>query len=86
MMMTAPPGTTGQKRDLHVGGVGSRTGGALAAITHLDPADAGNEFGMRARATLDDATRAVRGKPWSALAVVGVVGLAAGYLLGRREE
>ncbi len=85
MMMTAPPSTAEQKRDLHVGGIGSRTGGALAAITHrVDPAEASNDLAWRARATLDEATNAVRENPWSAIALVAVVGLAAGYLLGRR--
>ena len=85
MMMTAPPGTAEQKRDLHVGGIGSRTGGALAAITHpIDPAEASNDLAWRARVMLDDATHAVRANPWSAIGLVAVVGLAAGYLLGRR--
>ncbi len=84
-MMVAPPSTVEQKRDLHVGGLGTRSGGALAAITHpIDARDASNELSWRARATLSDATEAVRENPWTAIALVAAVGLTAGYLLGRR--
>jgi ElaB/YqjD/DUF883 family membrane-anchored ribosome-binding protein len=86
MMMTSHPSSTEQKRDLHVGGVGTRTGGALAAITHpIDQHEAINDWAWRAKATLHDAEDAVRDNPWAAIAAVAVVGLGLGYLLGRRS-
>lgn len=85
MMMTSHPSSTEQKRDLHVGGLGARTGGALAAISHpLEPAEAINDWTWRAKDTLKDAQRLVRDNPWAAIAAVAVAGLSLGYLLGRR--
>lgn len=82
-MLTTHPSSVFQKRDLHVGGLGSSASGALAAVTEpvRDGADSWLE---RARDAAQDADDFVRGNPWAALAVAALVGLAAGYLLSQR--
>jgi ElaB/YqjD/DUF883 family membrane-anchored ribosome-binding protein len=85
MMLTTSPSSVVQKRDLHVGGLGSSASGALAAIT--DPVfDAANPWLVRARDAVRDADDYVHDNPWAALAVVALVGLSAGYLLSRRPK
>jgi ElaB/YqjD/DUF883 family membrane-anchored ribosome-binding protein len=83
-MLTAPTSSVEQKRDLHVGGLGASASGALAAVTEpaVDLADA---WLARARHTAQAADDYVRERPWSALAVVALLGLAAGFLLSRRS-
>ena len=83
-MLTAPTSSVEQKRDLHVGGLGASASGALAAVTEpaVDLADA---WLARARDTAQAADDYVRERPWSALAVVALLGLAAGFLLSRRS-
>ena len=90
-MLTTHPSSVFQKRDLHVGGLGSSASGALAAVTEpvhdaadewLDAADTWLE---RVRDAAEDADDYVRNNPWTALTVAAVVGLAAGYLLARRS-
>ncbi len=82
-MLTTHPSSVFQKRDLHVGGLGSSASGALAAVTEpvRDTADSWLE---RARDATQDADDYVRDNPWAALAVAALVGLAAGYLLSQR--
>ena len=83
MMLTADPSSVVQKRDLHVGGLGASPSGALAAVA--DPlAEGVDSWVRRARDTMRDADDFVHDKPYAALAVVGLLGLAAGYLLSRR--
>ena len=82
-MLTAHPSSVFQKRDLHVGGLGSIASGALAAVA--DPiVDAGDSWVDRLRAAAIDADDYVHDNPWAALAVVALAGVAAGYLLSRR--
>ena len=82
-MLTTHPSSVVQKRDLHVGGLGSSASGALAAVS--DPVrDAADSWLERARDAAQDADDYVRGNPWAALAVAALVGLAAGYLLSQR--
>jgi ElaB/YqjD/DUF883 family membrane-anchored ribosome-binding protein len=82
-MLTTHPSSVFQKRDLHVGGLGSSASGALAAVT--EPArDAADSWLVAARDVAQDADDFVRGNPWAALAVAALVGLAAGYLLSQR--
>jgi ElaB/YqjD/DUF883 family membrane-anchored ribosome-binding protein len=84
MMLTTHPSSVFQKRDLHVGGLGSSASGALAAVT--DPMhDAADSWLGRARDLAEEADDYVRGNPWAALAVVALLGLAAGYLLSQRS-
>jgi ElaB/YqjD/DUF883 family membrane-anchored ribosome-binding protein len=83
-MLTAPTSSVEQKRDLHVGGLGASASGALAAVT--EPAvDLVDSWLARARDTAQAADDYVRERPWSALAVVALLGLAAGFLLSRRS-
>jgi ElaB/YqjD/DUF883 family membrane-anchored ribosome-binding protein len=82
-MMTTHPSSVFQKRDLHVGGLGSSASGALAAVT--EPVhDTTDSWLERARDAAQDADDYVRNNPWAALAVAALVGLAAGYLLSQR--
>ncbi|HEV7614419.1 MAG TPA: hypothetical protein VGO37_21255 [Steroidobacteraceae bacterium] len=84
-MLTTHPSSVEQKRDLHVGGLGSSASGALAAVT--DPfADTAESWLGRARSAARDADSYVHDNPWAALAVVAVLGLAAGYLLSRGSQ
>lgn len=84
-MLTAHPSSVDQKRDLHVGGLGSSATGALAAVTHplLDSPEAWID---RARDAMHDADDFVRDRPWAALAVVALLGVAAGFLLSRAAK
>jgi len=81
-MLTAHPSSVSQKRDLHVGGLGASATGALAAVTYpmLDTADTWID---RTRDAVRDADEYVRDRPWTALAVVALVGLTVGILLSR---
>jgi ElaB/YqjD/DUF883 family membrane-anchored ribosome-binding protein len=83
-MLTTHPSSVFQKRDLHVGGLGSSASGALAAVT--DPVrETADSWLDRAREAAQEADDYVRHNPWSAIAVVALVGLAAGYLLSQRS-
>jgi ElaB/YqjD/DUF883 family membrane-anchored ribosome-binding protein len=83
-MLTTHPSSVFQKRDLHVGGLGSSASGALAAVT--EPVrDTTESWLERARDAAEDADDFVRNNPWAALAVAALVGLAAGYLLSQRS-
>lgn len=82
-MLTSDPNSIVQKRDLHVGGLGATVSGALAAVA--DPMnDAALSWARRAQHAARDADDFVHDSPYAALAVVGLLGLAAGYLLARR--
>jgi ElaB/YqjD/DUF883 family membrane-anchored ribosome-binding protein len=83
-MLTAHPNSVVQKRDLHVGGLGSSASGALAAVA--DPLrDAADSWLETARDVAQDADDYLRNNPLAALAIAALVGLAAGYLLARRS-
>jgi ElaB/YqjD/DUF883 family membrane-anchored ribosome-binding protein len=82
-MLTTHPNSVAQKRDLHVGGLGSSASGALAAVTDPlhDPVDSWLDRARDAARETDDF---VRDNPWAAVAVAVLAGLAAGYLLSQR--
>ena len=86
-MLTTHPSSVVQKRDLHVGGLGSSASGALAAVTDpvADLADLADSWLDRAWNAAQAAEDYVHEKPWAALAVAAMVGLAAGFLLSRRS-
>lgn len=84
-MLTTHPSSVHQKRDLHVGGLGSSVSGALAAVTDPMIGEAESWF-RKARNAARDADDYVHDSPWAALAVVALVGLAAGYILSRRSQ
>ena len=83
-MLTAHPSTTFQKRDLHVGGLGAAVRAkAPSALNHVS-----DDLKQRADSWLDraqDAERFIRSNPWTAVALVGLVGIAAGFALSRRS-
>jgi ElaB/YqjD/DUF883 family membrane-anchored ribosome-binding protein len=81
-MMTALPNSVVQKRDLHVGGLGASASGALAAVADPLQAEAAN-WVEKARDAARYADDYVHDNPWAALAVIGLVGVAAGFLLSR---
>jgi len=87
-MLTALSSSVPQKRDLHVGGLGSSASGALAAVS--ESISGGHESWLHeswfeaARDAVRDADDYVHQNPWAALAVVALVGLAAGLVLARR--
>ena len=82
-MLTTHPSSVVQKRDLHVGGLGLSASGALAAVT--DPImDGADPWVDRVRAAAIEVDDFVHDNPWAALAVIALVGAAAGYLLSRR--
>ena len=84
-MLTAHPASVLQKRDLHVGGLGVSASGALAAVT--DPLLVATDSWLdKARNLVRDADDYVHDRPWSALAIVALVGLTAGYVLSRRNS
>ena len=73
------------KKDLHVGGIGSRASIALATMSAANRGQRppGAWFDS-ARARLWDANDALRGGAWGTVGLVAV-GLAAGYWLARRS-
>ena len=84
-MLTTHPSSVAQKRDLHVGGLGLSVSGALAAVS--EPVSGGPQSWLRsARDAARDADDYVHQNPWAALAVVALVGLAAGFVLSRRVQ
>jgi ElaB/YqjD/DUF883 family membrane-anchored ribosome-binding protein len=84
-MLTTRPDSIEQKRDLHVGGVGAGAVSTLAAVT--DPmSDAAQSWLDGARRAVRDADDYVRDNPWQALAVVALIGVAAGFLLARSSQ
>jgi ElaB/YqjD/DUF883 family membrane-anchored ribosome-binding protein len=81
-MLTTRPNPVVQKRDLHVGGLGSEASGALASVT--DPfAEIADSWLGRARKAAREADDYVHDNPWPAIAFVACLGLAAGVLLSR---
>jgi ElaB/YqjD/DUF883 family membrane-anchored ribosome-binding protein len=82
-MLTAHPSTVFQKRDLHVGGLGS----TLRKNTPSSLNQMSDDLVERADSWLDrarDAEHFIRTNPWTAVALVGLVGLAAGIAISRR--
>jgi ElaB/YqjD/DUF883 family membrane-anchored ribosome-binding protein len=82
-MLTAHPSTVFQKRDLHVGGLGSTLRkNAPASFDQIseDLVDRADSWLDRAR----EAENFIRTNPWTAVALVGLVGLAAGFAMSRR--
>jgi ElaB/YqjD/DUF883 family membrane-anchored ribosome-binding protein len=86
-MLTSPNGAAA-KKDLHLGGLGASTGGALASISSvIDPlVDASENFVQRARDFVGSADDYVRNNPWQALGVAAVLGATLGYFLSRSRR
>jgi ElaB/YqjD/DUF883 family membrane-anchored ribosome-binding protein len=85
LMLTTPPNSVVQKRDLHVGGLGFGASGALAAITDpiREPSDPWLEAAQDA---MQDADDYVHERPWVAMTFAALLGLTAGLLLARRAS
>ena len=84
-MLASHPSFGAQKRDLHVGGLGSSASVAPAAL--VDPMiEAAGSWAHRSKAAARTADGLLRTNPWTALAVSALVGLAAGYLLSQRKR
>jgi len=86
-MYAAKYSTLPEKRDLHVGGIGAATAGALAAV--VDPLadsimDASDTWLRKAQYAARSADDYVRARPWQAVGLVALMGLTAGFLLSRR--
>jgi hypothetical protein len=87
-MMTSRNNAIAEKRDLHVGGLGSNAPAGIATLFEplIDPAlDASEPLLERVRDVVQSADDYVHDNPWAAIGVVALVGLAAGYLLSRRS-
>jgi ElaB/YqjD/DUF883 family membrane-anchored ribosome-binding protein len=91
-MMVARNGSFSQKKDLHVGGLGT-VGGlgnnvqprlAAAAATQFDAMGASRHLLNQAREAAKSANHVLRNNPWAALGLGAALGLTAGYLLSRR--
>jgi hypothetical protein len=83
MMMTTHPSSVFQKKDLHVGGLGSNVAGAPASV--VNPIPNADSWLDTARDMAQDADDYVRKNPWAAIVAVALVSLAAGYLLSQRS-
>ena len=86
-MMLTRNNRLSDKKDLHVGGLGASAPAAVATRVRRDASVIGQSLqpvAKQARAAVQRASYVVRDNPLSAAAVVGLVGVAAGYLLSRR--
>lgn len=83
-MLATDPSLSPQKRDLHVGGLGSSASSAPAAV--IDPMLEPGSWLQRSRMAARSGDNYVRTNPWTALALVALAGLTAGYLLSRRSR
>jgi ElaB/YqjD/DUF883 family membrane-anchored ribosome-binding protein len=83
--MASPNNAIVEKKDLHVGGVGSRAPASRAGTAHLmDVRDASGVWSNGALNAVRNADGYVRDNPWAAVGVSAFIGLAAGYLLSQR--
>ncbi len=83
-MIASHPSLGAQKRDLHVGGLGSS---APAAAALVDPMiEAAGSWAHKGKVAARTADGLVRTNPWAAVAVIALLGLAAGYLLSQRTR
>ena len=84
-MLVSPSSSVAQKKDLHVGGLGS--GGAGAPATIVDPMiEAAGSWLYRGKMAARNTDEFVRMNPWTALALVALAALAAGLLLSQRAD
>jgi ElaB protein len=83
-MGSANHSTVVEKKDLHVGGVGTNVSGALAGIAE-PMVNGADTWVRRARYAARNADDYVRDRPWQAIGVVALLALAVGYLVSRRS-
>ena len=80
-MLVSPPNAA-EKRDLHVGGLGSTPAGAFAAV--VEPlVDASESWVQKTRELVNTADDFVRDHPWQAIGAVALIGVTLGFLLAR---
>jgi DUF883 C-terminal glycine zipper region len=84
-MLVTTSSSAFQKRDLHVGGLGSSATPAPATIVDPMIEVAGSWF-YRGKMAARSADEYVRANPWTALILVGLAGLAAGILMSQRAQ
>jgi hypothetical protein len=84
--MASPNNAIVEKKDLHVGGVGSSVSAGRAGIAPRadDAIDAAATWSNSARNAVRNADGYVHDNPWAAIGVSTFIGLAAGYFLSRR--
>jgi hypothetical protein len=84
-MLTSHSNSFVQKRDLHVGGLGSSGSDGSAML--IDPAiELTGSWLHRSKAAVRNANGHVRTNPWTALALVALAGVALGYWLSERSS
>jgi hypothetical protein len=84
-MLVSPSSSVAQKKDLHVGGLGS--GGTGAPATIVDPMiEAAGSWLYRGKMAARNTDEFVRMNPWAALALVALAALATGLLLSQRTH
>ena len=83
-MMTNQNDAVAGKRDLHVGGLGARSSPGNAMVSE-PPLDAAEQLLRSVQKLFRSAEDYIHDNPWAAVGVVGVIGLAAGYFLSRRD-
>lgn len=84
-MLVSPSSSVAQKKDLHVGGLGS--GGTGAPATIVDPMiETAGSWLYRGKMAARNTDEFVRTNPWTALAVVALTALVAGLLLSQRTD
>ena len=84
-MLVTPSSSVVQKRDLHVGGLGSGAAGASATI--VDPMiEAAGSWLYRGKRAARNTDEFVRTNPWAALAIVALAAVAAGLWLAHRTD
>jgi ElaB/YqjD/DUF883 family membrane-anchored ribosome-binding protein len=77
------------KRDLHVGGLGAGASRVLAAVVDpvahpiVDPAES---WIQKVRDSAISADDYVRARPWQAIGIVALLGLAVGYVISSRRS
>ncbi|MDB6086760.1 MAG: hypothetical protein JWN43_4641 [Gammaproteobacteria bacterium] len=84
-MIASRNSTIAAKKDLHVGGLGASAPVGFTTRTDHRTGDRYRQPLQKARVVLQSADTYVRDNFWTAVGLVGFLGLAAGYLLSRRS-
>ncbi len=82
-MIATSDDTYTPKRDLHIGGLGTKSA-ADPSIRTDDFDEEAESLAHRAREAVNQADDFVRARPWQAIGVVALLSLAAGLLIARR--
>lgn len=82
-MIATSDGTYTPKKDLHIGGLGTKSASDPSIWTDEFVEEAGGMV-ERAREAVNQADEFVRARPWQAIGIVALLSLAAGLLIARR--